>query len=160
MIRSRLFLTLGMFTSLQFKRQKQILLIPSISQGGRSFTQEHPTQDTTEWASLYPLLTPSCYYFLAHSLQIYENSIHTKPHPSTVFSTYVPCALVAREEFFWFQQDTIFTDHPNSSHVAILGDYNARLDCYRDPDQGRIGSHVWGRRPSIGFKEETMHCIY
>ena len=104
-----------------------------------------------------PSLRPHVHSYLAHSPRICEITVRTNPHPITVFSIYAPSTStvedssedVARKEFFWSQLDGIITDHKNSSHVVILGDFNSRLDSFIDPDQDHIGSHVWGKRRSI-----------
>ena len=56
---------------------------------------------------------------------------------------------VARKEHFWSQLDGVITEHKNSSHLLVLGDYNSRLDEFLDPDMDHIGPQVWGRRQSI-----------
>ncbi len=102
-----------------------------------------------------PSLRPYVSNFLAHSPRICELTIHTNPHSITVFSIYAPSTVddsvedQTRKELFWSQLDLLIADHPNSSYVVILGDYNARLDSALDPDQDHVGPHVWGRRQSI-----------
>ena len=102
-----------------------------------------------------PALRPHVNNFLAHSPRICEITIQTNPHPITVFSIYAPSTVEdssedqTRKEYFWTQLDSIITEHPNSSHLIILGDYNARLDSALDDDSDHIGPHVWGKRQSI-----------
>ena len=114
-----------------------------------------------------PSLRPRVHSFLAHSPRICEITVRTNPHPITVFSVYAPSTVedssedVARKEFFWSQLDGIITDHKNSSHVVILGDFNSGLDCCIDPDQDHIGPHVWGKRQSIEDTERdnALHLL-
>ena len=42
---------------------------------------------------------------------------------------------LTRKSPFWSQLDIILSDHPNSSHVLLLGDIFARLDSYIDVEQ-------------------------
>ena len=82
-------------------------------------------------------------------------NISTNPHPVTVFSIYAPSQTEdpdedqARKEAFWSHLDTIISDHHNSSHVLILGDFNSRRDKKLDPENDHIGPHVPGKRQSI-----------
>ena len=102
-----------------------------------------------------PSLRPHVSNFLAHSPRICEITIHTNPHPITIFSIYVPSTVedstedVARKEFFWSQLDSIITDRKNSSQLLIFGDYNPRLGGFLDPDLDHIGPHAWGKTQSI-----------
>ena len=102
-----------------------------------------------------PSLRPHAHTFLAHSPRICEITLQTNPHPITIFSIYAPSAVedsakdLARKKHFWSQLDTNISDHSNSSHLIILGDYNARLDSSLDPDHDHIGPQVWGKRQSI-----------
>ena len=115
-----------------------------------------------------PSLRPHVHSFLAHSPRICEITVRTNPHPITVFSIYAPSTVedssedVARKEFFWSQLDGIITDHKNSSHVVILGDFNSRLDSCIDPDQDHIGPHVWGKRQSIEDtdRDNALHLLH
>ena len=102
-----------------------------------------------------PSLRPHAHKFLAHSPRICELTLQTNPHPVTVFSIYAPSTVddpsedQFRKEQFWSQLDSIISGHCNSSHLIILGDYNARLDSSLDHDHDHIGPHVWGKRQSI-----------
>ena len=87
-----------------------------------------------------PSLRPHVSNFLAHSPRVCEITIRTNPHPITIFSIYAPSTVedstedVARKEFLWSQLGSIITDHKNSSHLLIFGDYNSRLGGFLDPD--------------------------
>ena len=105
--------------------------------------------------------------FLAYSPRICELTIHTNPHPITVFSVYAPSTVedstedIARKDHFWSQLDSIITEHRNSSYLLILENLNSRLDGLIDPDQDHIGPHVWGQRQSIEDPHVTMpYTVY
>ena len=51
----------------------------------------------------------------------------------------------SRKESFWSQLDNIVAEHPNSSHVLLLGDIDARLDEQFDLDKNFVGPNVSGK---------------
>ena len=53
------------------------------------------------------------------------------------------------KNIFWSHLDSIISEHSNSSHLIILGDFNARLDSSLGHDHDHIGPQVWGKRQSI-----------
>ena len=91
--------------------------------------------------------------------------ILTNPHPITVFSIYAPSTVEdstedqSRKEHFWSHLDSIISERSNSSHLIILGDFNARLDSSLDHDHDHIGPQVWGKRQSIS-DPDTDNAVY
>ena len=95
-----------------------------------------------------PSLRPHAHQFLTHSPRICELTIRTTSHHHLL---YVDDSIEdqARKQHFWSQLDSIISEHHNSSHLIILGDYNSRLDNSLDPDNDHISPQVWGKRQSI-----------
>ena len=93
--------------------------------------------------------------FKPHSSRICEITFDTLPHPITVVNIYAPSTVETpeldreRKSQFWEELEDLLLSHPNSSHILILGDCNARLDPNIDPTQTHVGSHVVGRRQTI-----------
>ena len=100
-----------------------------------SYHQAHPHLHP------HPHLDPHANNFLAHSPRMCEFTLNTNPHPITIFSIYAPSQVEDPEEDqtrkspSWSELDIILSDHPNSSHVLLLGDIFARLDSYIDVEQ-------------------------
>ena len=55
----------------------------------------------------------------------------------------------------------LLMNHPNSSHILLMGDCNARLDPNIDPTQQHVGPHVVGKRQTILDieRDNALHLI-
>ena len=105
--------------------------------------------------------------FKPHSSRICELTLDTLPHPITVFNIYAPSTTEDAEEdrrrktSFWEDLAELLINHPNSSHILLMGDCNARLDPNIDPTQQHVGSHVVGKRQTILDieRDNALHLI-
>ena len=83
--------------------------------------------------------------FIPHSPRIAEITVNTLPHKITIINVYAPSQVEDpdqdrnRKADFWTQLDEIMLTHPNSSHLCLTGDLNARLDSHLDPSLEYIG---------------------
>ena len=93
--------------------------------------------------------------FKPHSSRICELILDMLPHPVTVFNIYAPSTVEDAEEdrrrksSFWEDLAELRINHPNSSHILLMGDCNARLDPNIDPTQQHVGQYVVGKRQTI-----------
>ena len=105
--------------------------------------------------------------FKPHSSRICELTLDTLPHPITVFNIYAPSTIEDAEEdrrrktSFWEDLAELLINHPNSSHILLMGDCNARLDPNIDPTQQHVGPHVVGKRQTILDieRDNALHLI-
>ena len=104
--------------------------------------------------------------FKPHS-RICELTLDTLPHPITIFNIYAPSTIEDAEEdrrrksSFWEDLAELLINHPNSSHILLMGDCNARLDPNIDPTQQHVGPHVVGKRQTILDieRDNALHLI-
>ena len=93
--------------------------------------------------------------FKPHSPRICEITFATLPHPITLVNIYAPSTVDTPEHDrtqkaqFWADLEDLFLNHPNQSHLILVGDCNSRLDANIDPTHVQAGPQVIGRRQSI-----------
>ena len=79
----------------------------------------------------------------------------TLPHPITLVNIYAPSTVDTPEHDrtqkaqFWADLEDLLLNHPNQSHLILVGDCNSRLDANIDPTHVQAGPQVIGRRQSI-----------
>ena len=93
-----------------------------------------------------PALRSHARDFKPHSSRICELTLDTLPHPITIINIYAPSTIDppepdrTRKAHFWEDLEDLLLNHPNSSHIVVMGDCNARLD------------------PNIDYRPHTRTC--
>ena len=138
------------------KKLKLTPFIPSRKMVGKSYFQV-PPKDMHHDVGFFvsSALRSHVRDFKPHSSRICEVTLDTLPHPVTIKTIYAPSTIDPpeadrnRKSQFWEDLEDLLLNHPNSSHIVVMGDCNALLDPYIDPTQIHVGPHVVGRRQTI-----------